>query len=125
MKRFLSITASIGLLLGLTLVTGCPHRALTDTPAIERIYAEEVLPVKRVVMFQNGVAYIERRGEFLGDELIMRVRPSQIQDILKSVTVVDFSGGRANSLAMPVDVSSQRALSELPKLELGDRKSVV
>ncbi len=114
MKPFLPILALLGLL-----VTGCPHHALTDTPAVERIYAEEVLPVKRVVMFQNGVAYIERRGEFTGDELVMRVRPSQIQDILKSITVVDFSGGRANSLAMPVDVSSRRALSELPKLELG------
>jgi hypothetical protein len=114
MKLYLSILVVAGLL-----CSGCPHHALTDTPAVERIYAEEVLPVKRVVMFQNGVAYIERRGEFQGDELVMRVRPSQIQDILKSITVVDFSGGRANSLAMPVDVSSQRALSELPKLELG------
>jgi hypothetical protein len=114
MKLFPSILALFGLL-----ATGCPHHALKDAPAVERVYAEEVLPVKRVVMFQNGVAYIERRGEFTGDELVMRVRPSQIQDILKSITVVDFSGGRANSLAMPVDVSSQRALSELPKLELG------
>lgn len=114
MKSCLLILALVGLLF-----TGCPHHAVTDTPAVERIYAGEVLPVKRVVMFQNGVAYIERRGEFQGDELIMRVRPSQIQDILKSITVVDFSGGRANSLAMPVDVSSRRALSELPKLELG------
>jgi len=114
MKFFLFILALGGLL-----CAGCPHHAIDDTPTIERVYAEEVLPVKRVVMFQNGVAYIERRGKFLGDELVMRVRPSQIQDILKSVTVVDFSGGRANSLAMPVDVSSQRALAELPKLELG------
>jgi len=114
MKFFLSILALGGLL-----CAGCPHHNLADTPAIERVYAEEVLPVKRVVMFQNGVAYIERRGKFTGDELVMRVRPSQIQDILKSITVVDFSGGRANSLAMPVDVSSRRALAELPKLELG------
>jgi hypothetical protein len=114
------VIATAGLLAGLTLVTGCPHSTtLANNPAVERVYAEEVLPVKRVVLFQNGVAYIERRGEFLGDELVMRVRPSQIQDILKSITVVDFSGGRANSLAMPVDVSSQRALAELPKLELG------
>ncbi|HUU00363.1 MAG TPA: DUF4139 domain-containing protein [Myxococcota bacterium] len=89
------------------------------SPGVAGKLTQQALPVRRVVLFQNGVAYFERRGEFTGDELTLKVRPSQIQDILKSITVVDFSGGRANSMALPVDVSSDKALAELPRQALG------
>jgi hypothetical protein len=95
-----------------------PRKAVRPSVADGKL-VQYVLPVRRVVLFQNGVAYFERRGEFLGDELILKVRPSQIQDILKSITVVDFSGGRANSMALPVDVGSDKALEELPRQALG------
>jgi len=117
LSTFLIITIS---LTGLTIMTGCgAGRLKTRSAAIHHKSAEQLLPVRKVVMFQNGVAYIERRGEFKGDELTLRVRPTQIQDILKSITVVDFAGGHANSLALPVDISSTKALSELPKQALG------
>jgi len=104
----------------LTGMIGCgAGRTRSGSAALHHKSAEELLPVRKVVMFQNGVAYIERRGEFKGDELTLRVRPTQIQDILKSITIVDFAGGRANSLALPVDISSSKALSELPKQALG------
>ena len=64
----------------------CLPHGHSSSPAIVKPSGEEVLPVKRVVMFQNGVAYIERRGKFEGDELRLRVRPTQIQDILKSIS---------------------------------------
>jgi len=107
--------------LGLALLLGpscaAPQGARRAQPT--RPAAAPELGVKRVVLFQNGVAYLERRGEFTGDELRLSVRPSQIRDILKSITVVDFSGGHARSLALPVDVASAKALAELPRLELG------
>jgi len=109
------------LALGLALLLGpgcaAPQGARRTQPA--RPAEAPELGVKRVVLFQNGVAYLERRGEFTGDELRLSVRPSQIRDILKSITVVDFSGGHARSLALPVDVASAKALAELPRLELG------
>ncbi|NMB75980.1 MAG: DUF4139 domain-containing protein [Myxococcales bacterium] len=88
-------------------------------PGGSAVIGNQVLPVKRVVLFQNGVAYMERRGKFTGDELHLKVRPSQIKDILKSITVVDHQGGYATSLALPVDLSSEKALAELPRLALG------
>ena len=117
-----TVLASILLLAGLSwLVPACvTHRGAQVDPATEAAEAVQMdLPVTKVVMFQNGVAYMERRGRFKGNKLVLRVRPGQIQDILKSITVVDFAGGRANSLALPVDVSNERALAELPKLALG------
>ncbi|RLC90470.1 MAG: hypothetical protein DRI77_14770 [Chloroflexi bacterium] len=119
-KRF--VVAYVVLLVGLScLGPACvTQRGALGDPATEAAEAVQMdLPVTKVVMFQNGVAYMERRGRFAGNKLVLRVRPGQIQDILKSITVVDFAGGRANSLALPVDVGNQRALAELPKLALG------
>ncbi|MBI2373117.1 MAG: hypothetical protein HYV07_03880 [Deltaproteobacteria bacterium] len=72
------------------------------------------LPITRVVLYQNGVGYFERRGRVDGDVLHLRVRPSQINDLLKSLTVVDASEGRAVSISLPLEKSGDRILSELP-----------
>lgn len=107
-------------LVTIALLAACTGRQTAVTPAAgAAVDGDRVLPVRRVVLFRSGVAYMERRGRFSGRELVLRVRPTQIRDILKSITVVDFSGGSASSLALPVDVGSERALAELPKLELG------
>mgnify|MGYP000070728627 CR=1 FL=1 len=110
---------SVLALLGVcSLVVACAT-VPTVGPGGSAVIGNQVLPVKRVVLFQNGVAYLERRGKFTGDELHLKVRPSQIKDILKSITVVDQKGGYATSLALPVDLTSEKALSELPRLALG------
>lgn len=110
---------SVLALLGLcTLAIACATVPAVG-PGGNAVIGNQVLPVKRVVLFQNGVAYMERRGKFFGDELHLKVRPSQIKDILKSITVVDQKGGYATSLALPVDLSSEKALAELPRLALG------
>jgi len=105
--------------LAATVLAACGSSPRAMRPAPGPVDGERALPVQRVVLFRSGVAYMERRGRFTGRELVLRVRPTQIRDILKSITVVDFSGGSASSLALPVDVGSDRALAELPKLELG------
>ena len=72
------------------------------------------LPVTKVVLYQNGVGYFERRGEVEADRLDLRVRPDQINDVLKSLTVLDLSGGAASSVALPVEKSGDRLAAELP-----------
>ena len=72
------------------------------------------LPVTRAVLYQNGIGYFERRGKLDGDVLHMRVRPDQIRDILKSLTVVDLGDGRAVSIALPIEKARAKQLSELP-----------
>jgi hypothetical protein len=110
---------SVLALLGVCALAAACATVPTVGPGGNAVIGNQVLPVKRVVLFQNGVAYLERRGKFTGDELHLKVRPSQIKDILKSITVVDQKGGYATSLALPVDLTSEKALSELPRLALG------
>jgi hypothetical protein len=73
------------------------------------------LPVTRVVLYQNGVGYFERSGHIEGDVLTLQVRPSQINDLLKSLTVIDAGNGRAVSASLPLEESADRLLSELPE----------
>jgi len=73
------------------------------------------LRVTRVVLYQNGIGYFERRGRVDDDVVRLRIRPEQIADILKSLTVIDLRDGRAVSVALPVEKSRAKALSELPE----------
>jgi hypothetical protein len=63
------------------------------------------LPIHRVVLYKNGVGYFEHRGRVNGDqELNIRFTTAQLNDVLKSLTVVDLGGGkiggvRYNSIA--------------------------
>ena len=64
------------------------------------------LQLSKVVLYRNGVGYFERGGKVEGDALTIRVRKDQVNDLLKSLTVVERSGGRAVSISMPLDPRS-------------------
>jgi hypothetical protein len=57
------------------------------------------LPVRRVVLYRNGVAYFERGGTFEGRELRFGVRQPEVGDFLSSLTTIDRAGGRVQSVS--------------------------
>ncbi len=61
------------------------------------------LGLERVVLYRNGVGYFERAGKISGDLLTIKVRKDQVNDLLKSLTIVERSSGRAVSVSMPLD----------------------
>ena len=85
------------LALALTLVAACAHGRSPHAAA------ESSLELDRVVLYRNGVGYFERRGEVRGDSLVIKVRKDQVNDLLKSLTVVDRANGQAVSVSMPLD----------------------
>jgi uncharacterized protein with PIN domain len=53
------------------------------------------LPVKRVVLYKNGVGYFEHSARVQGtQELNIDFTTAQLNDVLKSLTVVDLGEGR-------------------------------
>ncbi len=72
------------------------------------------LPITRVVLYQSGVGYFERSGRVKGNLLKLRIRPDQVTDVLKSLTVVDFRGGQAVTISLPAERSKLMELSQLP-----------
>jgi hypothetical protein len=53
------------------------------------------LPVKRVVLYKNGVGYFEHSARVRGSqELNIDFTTAQLNDVLNSLTVTDLGGGR-------------------------------
>lgn len=77
---------------------GCADDARVRYPT-----ADSPLRLTRVVLYRNGVGYFERAGEVDGDVLTIKVRKDQVNDLLKSLTVVERDSGRAVSVSMPLD----------------------
>lgn len=84
----------------LSLLTSCAHTrtryGATQSP----------LALSRVVLYRNGIAYFERQGVVDGDRLTLKVRKDQINDLLKSLTVIDRSSGKTLSVSIPLDPSA-------------------
>src|SRR6476646_2944091 len=58
------------------------------------------LPITRVVLFNSGVGYFSRSGEVEGDARVDLTFPeSDINDLLKSMVLEDFGGGRVAAVS--------------------------
>jgi hypothetical protein len=90
-------TPLLVLLLLLGLLFGCePTRSIHSTTV-------GALELSRVVLYRNGVAYFERAGVVDGERLTVKARKDQINDLLKSLTVIDRSSGKTVSVSVPLD----------------------
>src|SRR5688572_25508460 len=67
-------------------------------PVLDGAGHDRRLALRRVVLFQNGLAYFERRGHAEGRTIDLRVRADQVDDVLKSLTVVDRAGATVSSV---------------------------
>ncbi|WNG14013.1 hypothetical protein [Cystobacter fuscus] len=58
------------------------------------------LPIRRVVLYKHGVGYFERRGTVEGRETLhLDFKARDMNDVLKSMTVLDLSGGSVSSVS--------------------------
>lgn len=101
-------------------VVGClPADALAQaTPAPAQIGADmktaSPLPVSRLTLYRSGVASVERRGSVSGDQRIdLTFRTENINDILKSLVVMDLSGGSVGEVTYTSQEPLERRLRGL------------
>src|SRR5882762_8466192 len=89
-----------------------------------RDYANPVaanLPVRRVVLYKNGVGYFEHLGHVRGSQGVhIDFTSAQLNDVLKSLTVLDLSGGRITGVDYNSEAPLVRRLATL-RLSLGER----
>jgi len=70
------------------------------------------LPIRRVVLYKHGVGYFERRGKVRDDETLhFDFKARDMNDVLKSMTVLDLSGGSVSA----VSYDSTKPLEQLLK----------
>jgi hypothetical protein len=79
------------------------------------------LPVRRVVLYKNGVGYFEHLGRVRGiQDVHVDFTSAQLNDVLKSLTVLDLSGGRITGVDYNSEAPLARRLATL-RLSLGER----
>jgi hypothetical protein len=82
------------------------------------------LPVKRVVLYKNGVGYFEHVGRIQGNQdVAIPFTSGQLNDVLKSLTVLDLGGGRITGVNYGSSAPLDRQLGEL-RLPLAERGSL-
>ncbi len=73
------------------------------------------LPLKRVILYSNGVAYFERRGTVTGHaEINLAFKQSQVDDVLKSLVVLDLGKGRIGAVSYNSSAPPSARLGEIP-----------
>jgi hypothetical protein len=78
------------------------------------------LPVTRVILYKNGVGYFEHSGHVHGSqEVNVDFTTAQLNDVLKSLTVLDLGKGRITGVSYNSTAPLQRQLGSL-HLPLGD-----
>lgn len=73
------------------------------------------LPIRRVILYSNGVAYIERRGTVTGNaEVNLSFKQSQVDDVLKSMVVLDLGQGRIGAVSYNSSQPASARTAEIP-----------
>ncbi|MDT5272286.1 MAG: hypothetical protein QOH49_4472 [Acidobacteriota bacterium] len=83
----------------------------TTTPA----RPAQTLPIRRVILYSNGVAYIERRGTVTGHaEVDLSFKQSQVDDVLKSMVVLDLGRGRVGAVSYNSSAPPSARMADIP-----------
>jgi hypothetical protein len=73
--------------------------AKTGDKAKDAAKAASLLPMTKVVMFSSGVGFFEHDGDVTGDTHVdLRFNVNDINDLLKSMVLQDFGGGKISTI---------------------------
>lgn len=115
----MNIFLTLVIVYALTLPTFAQKRTivqkLVNTSIQETFDNSQVLPIKRVILYSNGVAYIERRGIISGNtEINLSFKQSQVDDVLKSMVVLDLGKGRIGAVSYNSSLPASARTAEIP-----------
>ena len=85
------------------------------------------LPVTKVVIYKNGVAYYERAGSVAaGESARLEFRAEEMNDVLKSLVVEDRGGGAVTQVRYELDETLEKKLADAGlRLEAGQPLAVL
>lgn len=86
--------------------------SVAKTPEVQTPTA---LPLRRVILYSNGVAYFERRGTISGQaEISLQFKQSQVDDVLKSMVVLDLGKGQVGAVSYNSSAPPSARLTDIP-----------
>jgi len=99
-----------------------PSAPKSATPSAMKRSAEsgnpsgpQKLPLRRVVLYKSGIGYFQHDGHVHGNENVeIDLTSGQLNDVLKSLTALDFSGGRIVGASYNSQEPAGHQLQSLP-----------
>jgi hypothetical protein len=102
---------AVGLVLTLVAAAWADQPTPPAAPAAPGAEATVDLPLTRAVLFSSGVGYFEHSGTVEGNAATrLMFKTDQINDVLKSMVVMDLDGGTAGSVTLGANEPLDRAL---------------
>ena len=96
-------------------VTKGAFSRFNEPPSPIRSASVSSLPIRRVILYSNGVAFIERRGMVTGNaEINLSFKQSQVDDVLKSMVVLDLNKGKIGAVSYNSSAPASARMSEIP-----------
>lgn len=95
----------------------------TPKPVAEPVETSK-LAVKRVVLYKNGVGYFEHAGSVKDNQTVaVSFTSGQLDDVLKSLTVLDLDGGRITGVTYGSSEPPDRQMADL-RLNTGEKATL-
>ena len=69
------------------------------------------IPITRVTLYKHGVGFFERRAAVSGEQIELSFRVEEMNDILKSLTVIDWGGGQVRGVDYATPLSDEERLA--------------
>jgi hypothetical protein len=84
-------------------------------PATTQQLVAAEIPVKQIILYKHGIGYFEREGVVAaGEEARLDFKTSDMNDVLKSLTVADGSGGRISGVRYDSNETLDQRLDRYP-----------
>lgn len=81
------------------------------------------LPITRMTLYKHGVGFFERRAQLEGDQVSLSFRVEEMNDILKSLTAVDWGDGQVLGVDYATPQSREERLAGC-SIRLDDDRSL-
>lgn len=81
------------------------------------------LPITRMTLYKHGIGYYERRAKFSGSQVSLVFRTAEMNDILKSLTVIDLGEGQVTAVSYATPQAKDELLAGC-SVRLDDRRSL-
>jgi len=81
------------------------------------------LPISHMTLYKHGVGFFERRAELSGEEVELSFRVEEMNDVLKSLTTIDWGGGQVLGVDYATPQSHEERLAGC-SVRLADDRSL-
>jgi hypothetical protein len=81
------------------------------------------LPITHMTLYKHGVGYFERRARLSGEQVSLSLRIEEMNDVLKSLTAIDWGDGQVLGVEYPSPQSREELLAGC-SIRLRDHRSL-